>query len=127
MPTRESRAKRSLRQGYLDRLDWAALNIPSHVSYRLGESSNLSKNLKTKSPYNFGGYRFDDCGQPIRPERPGTANDDRHQDAMTKAKALRARYALIWSTPGAAGTIARLEGVSADSIRRYKRMLIDIA
>jgi hypothetical protein len=127
MPTRESRVKRSLRQSYLERLDWAALNIPSRVNYRLDESSSLSKNLRTKSPYTYGGYRFDDCGQPIKPEKPGTANDDRHNEAIAKAIALRTRYAAIWSTRNAAGIITRLEGVSADSIRRYKRMLIDIA
>jgi hypothetical protein len=127
LPAKESRVKRSLRQSHLERLDWAALNIPSHASNRLSEPSSLSKSLKTKSPYNYSGYRFDGCGQPTKPEKPGTANDDRHKEAIAKAIALRAKYVSIWSTRDAAGIIARLEGVSADSIRRYKRMLIDAA
>jgi hypothetical protein len=126
MPTRESSAKRLLRKSYLQRLDWAAAHIPKNAQHRLTETSTLSECLQTRCRYNFGAYQFDECGQPIKIQKPGSANLDRHIQTVMKAKLLREKYGSIWNTRCAAGIISRLEKLPADSVRRYKRMLINI-
>lgn len=123
MPTKKSRITRTARKVYADGLDKALLQAPWYVKQRLGQPSKLEKSLRAVGQYGWSGFKFCASGQAIKPRKMTSANRDRHQESLATIKAIAKRYRHLWGHRTAAGTIARLEGLSADTVRRYKRLL----
>ncbi len=121
MPTKKGALHRSARETYLLELDKAVSNAPDHIQQRLAQPSRLGGALKKIGNYGWNGYQFDESGQGVALKR-GSANIDRHTAAIAEIKALTNKYSHIWHTRSAAGIIARLEGISPDTVRRYKRL-----
>jgi hypothetical protein len=122
MPSKESTEKRSARKGYLLELDKAVANAPARIQQRMSQHSALATSLGNIGCYGWNGYRFLDNGQGIALKKMGSANRDRRDKSRAKIKALAQKYRPIWQSRGAAGIIARLEGISPDTVRRYKRL-----
>lgn len=123
MPSRERSTKDDEREDYLNTLDDAVLNAPNHVKQRLGLPSPLGDAIQTKSEYGYNGYRFCESGQAIKLENTGGANRARHHNSIAIIQRLAEKYSHIWNKRSGAGIIARLTGIKADTIRRYKRLL----
>jgi hypothetical protein len=123
MPSKASRINRMKRDVYLQTLDAAAASCSAHLVGRHKPHSSLSQALKTNF---WQGHRFDTSGQFVKLKNSHRANEASHKKSAFKANELRQNYLHIWNTPGAAGTISRLEGIHADSVRRYKRLLLYI-
>jgi hypothetical protein len=123
MPSKASRINRMKRKVYLQTLDAAAASCPTHLVGRHDPNSALTQALKTNC---WRGHRFDASGQFIKLKNSHRANEESRKKSLLKAQALRKKYCHIWNTPGAAGTISRLEDIHPDTIRRYKRLLLYI-
>ncbi len=122
MPTKRSALKRAARKAYLLELENAVLNAPDHIQKRLKRPSPLSDALKEIGNYGWKGYQFDENGQAIELRKRRSANLIRHTKAVAEIKALAKKYSHIWDSRNAAGIIARSEGISPDTVRRYKRL-----
>ena len=120
MPTKESRLKRTARKEYLLDLDKAVSEAPLHITHRLGRPTQLGHALAAIGPYRWGGYGFCEGGQATK--LMTGANRDRRQKSVKKIQDLAQKYAHIWRDRKAAGIIARLENIPADTVRRYKRL-----
>jgi hypothetical protein len=123
MLSKASRINRMERKVYLQTLDVAAASCPAHLVSRHNPNSSLSQALKTNL---WQGHQFDATGQFVKLKNSHRANEASHKKSTFKANELRQKYLHIWNTPGAAGTISRLEGIHADTVRRYKRLLLYI-
>ncbi len=122
MPSKESTEKRSARKAYLLELDNAVANASVQMQQRIRKPSSLAASLGRIGCYGWRGYNFDEYGQGIALKKMGSANRDRHNETCANIKALAEKYRPIWQSRGAAGIIARLEGISPDTVRRYKRL-----
>jgi hypothetical protein len=127
MPSKKSSKKRSARIAHVLELDKTLANAPARIQKRLSQLSALADSLGKIGCYGWNGYSFDENGQAIALKKIGRANRDRHNDSLAKIKALAQKYRRIWQKHSAAGIIARLEGISPDTVRRYKRLYPAIA
>jgi hypothetical protein len=123
MPSRARRIQLAERKAMLRSMDDAVQNAPMHIRNRLGKPSLLASKLGEIGEYGWRAYRYSETGQPFDLPKRSKANRNRHSDAVEKARLLAQKYAHIWVKPSAAGIISRLEGMSADTVRRYKRLL----
>ena len=118
MPTKERREQEARVRVAKEEMK----NPPEHLQARIGKSSRLAENIKTKL-YNNGISKFDDRGQSIfRNTEVGLgANAVRKENMENKAIVLRRKYPEDWGKCGTAEGIAVAEGHSPTTIRRYMR------
>ncbi|GAB6052854.1 hypothetical protein JCM17960_16740 [Magnetospira thiophila] len=122
MPTK----KRKEREQQGDAIRRALENPPEHVRQRMENPSEASDRLAEALPvklYNGGIFHVDDEGDicQITQDRELGANANRNEEKAERAESLREKYRDIWGKRGAAGIIARKEGLNQKTIRRYFR------
>ena len=124
MPTRARKQRDRDRLANKQTLDSAVSNAPAHIRNRLGQTSELSKNLHTKGQHNAGWAKFDERGQNIKkhedPERQG-ANLERKENRKSDAQELQRKYVELWGKRGVAKRIAHAEGLKVGTVRRYMK------
>ena len=130
MRTEKSRIRRALRRSYLEVLDAACANAPAHLIDRIGQPSQLGKNLEKIGEYGWKGITFTETGEPLRRSDAQiikTSNADQHAKAVKKAKELKAKHPKHWDSRGGATAIARKEqNIHANTVRRYIKAKLDM-
>lgn len=130
MQTEKSRIRRALRRPYLKVLDAACANVPAHLIDRIGQPSQLGKNLEEIGEYAWKGITFNENGEPLRRSDAHvikTSNADQHAKAVQKAKELKAKYPKYWNSRGGAAAIASKEpDIHANTVRRYIKLKLDM-
>ncbi len=134
MQTEKSRIRRAERRAYLKILDAARANVPAHLIGRIGQPSQLGKNLEEIGEYGWKGIAFDEDGEPLRRSDVNEIkklNADQHAKAVKKAKELKAKYPKYWNARGGAAAIASKEKekkkeIHANTVRRYIKMKLDM-
>ena len=128
MPTaiRKKRDRLRALSRRLEKAHWDNIvaNPPLHLQARLAQKeSQLSRSLLTEGPENGVGRCFDNEGQLLFRDIPDGLgiNIERHENRVSTAKDMRDRYRKNWGKRGAAGKIAKSEGITLRCVQRYMK------